>query len=550
MREQRVLRVRSLAERLVQAWGAGRRDRALENSASALRDLGPLPIGATVDTGLAGRALTDTLARRGIQPGVGVLAFDRGMIVYHVHELVPGYTPNFEQIRPLLAAELARTREAEDERTARALYESAPQRFASGKVLHFTRVIVPRPEALDVPLTREEVEDYYRSHIDKYAAPEMVRARHILITPRDRSAAADQAARDRAEQLLRRARGGEDFAELARLYSEDPATRAQGGDLGFFARGAMLPPVERAAFALSPGGMSDVVRSEAGYHIIKVVDHLPLEAEPLAQIYANVGSDAASEKAARLARHRADSLYYLVRTPKAAAGLARKLGLVVMPYTHVIGNTAYPADLRSSFERLEKVPLGKLYPGVLSMKGTGAIIQWPDSITPARAPRWEDARESAFEAYHRDAGRRALGSKRAEMDSLLQSGWSLDSLGALWGGLEHVPQVRPGVEIAKLGGAQIVDSLVFGGLRAPALEPGQTSDWVELPKGLARIRLNERARPTASELASRMETERGMALDRALLDFFEDLKRRFPVRILDPRLRDVVLPAPPEPSSP
>src|SRR5262249_61240498 len=77
-------------------------------------------------------------------------------------------------------------------------------------------------------------------------------------------------ARTKAEDVLAKVKAGSDFAELAKKESQDPGSASKGGDLGLFARGRMVPAFEAAAFALEPGGVSDIVETPFGFHIIKV----------------------------------------------------------------------------------------------------------------------------------------------------------------------------------------------------------------------------------------------------------------------------------------
>ncbi|HVT43574.1 MAG TPA: peptidyl-prolyl cis-trans isomerase [Thermoanaerobaculia bacterium] len=112
----------------------------------------------------------------------------------------------------------------------------------------------------------------YESNRDKYRMGESVRVRHILVRPESDGDEADAAARKEAEDLVAKLEGGADFAQLAGQHSDDPGSAANGGDLGYFERGRMVPEFEQVAFTLPPGQTSDVVKSQFGYHIIRVVD--------------------------------------------------------------------------------------------------------------------------------------------------------------------------------------------------------------------------------------------------------------------------------------
>lgn len=123
-----------------------------------------------------------------------------------------------------------------------------------------------------IAVPEEDLKKYYSENLARFTAAQERRARHILIKA-DRSAAADvkQAAKAKAESLSIEARKNANaFAELAKKHSEDAGTAAQGGDLDFFGRGAMVPAFENAAFALKPGEISPVIESDFGYHVIKL----------------------------------------------------------------------------------------------------------------------------------------------------------------------------------------------------------------------------------------------------------------------------------------
>jgi len=132
--------------------------------------------------------------------------------------------------------------------------------------------------------TPAEIQAYYDAHPDEFPAPERVHAAHILIKV-DKAAtpAQDAAAKKKAEDVFARAKKGEDFASLARQYSEDPGSKAQGGDLPPFARGAMVGSFEQAAFSMQPGEIRGVVKSDYGYHVIKLLAKIPPGRQSLAE---------------------------------------------------------------------------------------------------------------------------------------------------------------------------------------------------------------------------------------------------------------------------
>ncbi len=143
------------------------------------------------------------------------------------------------------------------------------------------------PENLEV--STEEARKYYDENPSQFQRNEEIKARHILfLVKKDATEADEENARQKAEMVLSRAKQGEDFTQLAKTYSEDPASKSKGGDLGFFARGDMVRSFDDVAFSLQKGEMSDVIRTELGFHIIKVEDMKTAKPIPFEQMEKNI----------------------------------------------------------------------------------------------------------------------------------------------------------------------------------------------------------------------------------------------------------------------
>ena len=151
-----------------------------------------------------------------------------------------------------------------------------------------------------VTITLEQARQFYDQNPDKFKKPESVHASHILIgTDAGASPEAKAAAKQKADDLLAKIKGGADFAELAKAESTCPSAQ-KGGDLGNFGRGQMVKPFEEAAFSLQDGEVSGVVETQFGYHIIKSQGKTTSEIVPFEQVEARIMTQLKNQLAAKV----------------------------------------------------------------------------------------------------------------------------------------------------------------------------------------------------------------------------------------------------------
>ena len=126
----------------------------------------------------------------------------------------------------------------------------------------------------EIKIDEEKMKDYYSLNKKNYEKPDRIKASHILIrpdaSPTSPTGRTDEAANKFAQELLAKLKTGASFESLAKKYSQDPGSGAKGGDLGWFSKGMMVPEFENAAMALKTGGLSGIVKTQFGYHIIKL----------------------------------------------------------------------------------------------------------------------------------------------------------------------------------------------------------------------------------------------------------------------------------------
>ena len=165
--------------------------------------------------------------------------------------------------------------------TAESLRKDAQVDLSVTKLMDAEVATIPGP-------SDAEAKDFYDKNPDRFKEDEQVRASHILIRVDEKADAATKAkAKAEIDAVMKKVKAGGDFAKLAQEHSQD-GSAAQGGDLNYFARGAMVEPFNKVAFELKPGQVSDVVQTQFGYHIIKKTDHKAGRTVPFEEAQARI----------------------------------------------------------------------------------------------------------------------------------------------------------------------------------------------------------------------------------------------------------------------
>lgn len=286
-----------------------------------------------------------------------------------------------------------------------------------------------KPFVATAKVDEADLERYYQRHLDQFEVAEQIRAAHLLIrVPQGASDAVKAEKKSAIDRLRERIVKGEDFATLARAHSEDPGSGAQGGDLGFFARGTMVPSFEGAAFALSVGEVSEVVTTDFGYHLIRLTARQDAQIKPMAAVLDQVRAGALEEKGRELALERAMDLFNINRKGGSLETVAKELNLKVQESDFfpadkaVVVNTPLSKEVSGSIFALQPGELGRPTPlteGVLFFalkEKRGAHIPELSEVRPAveAAYRKEKAQDLA-----RSEGNQILAEIRAGKDLAL-----------------------------------------------------------------------------------------------------------------------------------
>lgn len=175
-------------------------------------------------------------------------------------------------------------------------------------------------------VSEDELKNYYNEQKQRFLTPEQRRARHILVEFGDD----EDKAKEKAMAVYEKAKSGEDFAKLAQESSDDIGSKSEGGDLGFFGRGVMDENFENATFTMNPGDISEPVRSQFGFHVIKLEEIKASAGKTFAEVKSEIESEVRRQKAEKIYFEQSEKLANLTyETPDTLEAAEVELGLKI-----------------------------------------------------------------------------------------------------------------------------------------------------------------------------------------------------------------------------
>jgi peptidyl-prolyl cis-trans isomerase D len=342
-----------------------------------------------------------------------------------------------------------------------------------------------------------DIERVYNERISEYTTPEQVRASHILLKTEGKDEAAVRA---QAEELLKKARGGADFAALAKQWSEDEGSAPNGGDLDYFGRGRMVPEFDTAVFSMEPGQISEPVKTSFGFHIIKLVDKKVGTTRSLEEVRPQLLDQLTVERAQQQASTLASTLRPRINKSSDLDAVAQAQGLTVQESTFfardepVLGLGASPELGVRTFEMNQGDVAGPI------QTGRGFVFASLVAKQDAYVPQLDEVRDRVRDEVIKGKAREFGLKKAAEVAAKLKGAADFERAAQAAGfKAETTELITRDSPIPNLGMASEVTDTAF------TFAPGTVSDPITTDMGSAVIKVVEKQEVTPQELAANKE---------------------------------------------
>ena len=394
-----------------------------------------------------------------------------------------------------------------------------------------------------ITIPEAELRAEYERRRDSFQLPEQVTAAHILIkVDPSAGAAGEAAARAKAEKLAERAKVEKDFAKLANENTDDPSGKGNGGQLPPFSRGQMVPEFERVAFALEPGQIAGPIKTQFGYHIIKVIAKTPARMRPFDEVRPQLQAEMSGKRSESETQRRARELGDRLKTRKDDSDeelrkFADNDTIFYNTTDWISRGDAVPgvgANPRFS-EVAWSGKIGQLVKNPVST-ARGVIYLKPTEQRPAGAPPFDEIKARVGLDFQAERRQREGIDKLAPVAKELASGTTLAQVAARYETeVKTTPEFSPGGPVPDIGNAPELSAAVF---QTPQ---GQVGPPVSAPGGFVLFRVLTKTTPDAKALESQraeiLDTLKSREADRLMRSALQEMRAERKVEINEELLK-------------
>ena len=412
-------------------------------------------------------------------------------------------------------------------------YASHSAEYRKGEQRKIRYLLLDRDQARQkVVVPPNDVQRFYNDNIQQYQTPEQVRASHILLETAGKN---DADVKKRAEEILTQVKGGADFAELAKKVSEDKGSKDNGGDLDYFGRGRMVPEFETAAFAMQPGQISDLVKSQFGYHIIKVVDKRAGATRPLDEVRAQIQQQLAMQMADQQLADRARELDKRVNDPGDLDTIAKELGVMVQESSLFQRDDPVPGLGVAPQVALEAFELGDKKVSKAITTARGPVFITVSEKKDPYVPKLDEVKDRVKEDVTRLRAAELSSQRASAIAAALKSAPNFSAAAKAQGvEAKDTELVARNAALPDIGVSPEVDKVAF------ALPVNGVSDPIKTSDGTVIVRVVEKDAVTPDEFRKAKETFRAELLNERRGRFFSAYMTKARARITIEIKSDVI----------
>ncbi len=348
-----------------------------------------------------------------------------------------------------------------------------------------------------------DIQRYYNQHQQQFQVPEQVRVRHILIKVAAKADAKTvAAAQAKAEDILKQLKGGANFADLAKKFSDDPGSKEAGGELGFIQHGATVPEFDRMAFSLQPGQLSSVIRTQFGFHILQAEGRQPAHVKPVDEVHDLIMANLMQQAQADAAQKYAAKLQ----------AEAQQTGLQTMAsQNHLQAVTTDPlpqggvvpglADGTQLLTRAFAMKPGA--PPQTASTGEGYAVFTVLNIVPAHAPTFDAYKSHLLEDFRNGQIAGLLRSRTQQLAIKAKEENSLEKAAKEVGAtLKTSDLVDSTAQVPELGAMNSEGAVAF------TLDPGQISGPILSQRTGVVMKILDKQAPTEAQIQQNLDSTR------------------------------------------